>query len=160
MSMNWMNGCNKCSFLIVYKRPCWERAKYSGICSVRFLFFLWEVKRCTFSHFSRPFIIYLQIRIEGTLVDLLEWVECACLALFCAHIQRNTPPLHHLQPRHTLKCYSLNRTNIDTIINAVHSLQSGISPGPLVHRAPWQKRGSFRVSTTGTGNVAGQSSAA
>lgn len=54
-------------------------------------------------------------------------------------------------------CLFLNRTNIDTIIYSAHSLANGISPGPLLFRAPWQIGGSSRVSTPGRCRVAGQS---
>lgn len=54
-------------------------------------------------------------------------------------------------------CLFLNRTNIDTIIYSAHSLPNGISPGPLLFRAPWQIGGSSRVSTPGRCRVAGQS---
>ena len=57
-----------------------------------------------------------------------------------AHIQRNTPSLHHLQPWHTLKHLSLNPTNIDTIIYAAHSPHSGISLVPCCTGLPGKRR--------------------
>lgn len=51
----------------------------------------------------------------------------------------------------------LNRANSDAIIYSVHSLPNGISPGPVLLRAPWQIRGPSRVSTPGRHWVAGQS---
>ena len=59
----------------------WGRAKYSGICYVRFfpplgshswVKWLRFLSSCTFSHFSGPSIMHLWIKIGGTLEDLLK----------------------------------------------------------------------------------------
>ena len=108
---------------------------------------------CTFSLFSRPSIMHLWIKIEGTLEDLSERDTHT-------HTHTHTSTTCPCVTHSNLKCLSLHRPNMDTIIYAVHSLRSGISPGPLLLRAPWQRRGCSRVSTPETGRVAGQSSAA
>ncbi len=105
MSVSWTKGCSKCGFLIVHKMTCLGRAKYSGLCSARFLFFLWRKwcrfsSGCTFSHFSRPSIMHWQIKIVGTLENQLEWVCVLCTHThthrhFAAHTKKRTsPPLH------------------------------------------------------------------
>lgn len=107
----------------------WGRAKYSGICYVRFFpplgshsWVKWRrfLSSCTFSHFSGPSIMHLWIKIGGTLEDLLKW---ACMIFehtttrrhFLLHSKKETHLRHLPSMTHTHKCLSLNWTNTDTI---------------------------------------------
>lgn len=148
----------------------WGRAKYSGICYVRFFpplgshsWVKWRrfLSSCTFSHFSGPSIMHLWIKIGGTLEDLLKW---ACM-IFEHTTTRRHVLLHSKKETHLRHLPSMTHTHTNvypstgrTLTPSVHSLQSGIfSPGPLLLRAPWQRGGSSRVSPPGKLWVAGQS---
>lgn len=116
---------------------------------------------CTFSHFSRPSIMHLQIKIEGTLEDLLVWV-----CMLCTH----THTYLHTQARscsHSKAHLTSTTCPHDTHSNVSPSIgwtltpshmqytvyRVAFPPGPLLLRAPWQRGGSSRVSTPGTGRA-------
>lgn len=145
----------------------WGRAKYSGICYVRFfpplgshswVKWLRFLSSCTFSHFSGPSIMHLWIKIGGTLEDLLKTHLSEHAWFSNTHLHTRRHLLLHSKNTLTHKHTNVYPSTGRTLTPSVHSLQNGIfSPGPLLLRAPWQRGGSSRVSPPGTLWVAGQS---
>ena len=133
LGRSWMNSCNKCGFLIVLYMLRWGRAKYSGICYVRFFpplgrhsWVKWRrfLSSCTFSHFSGPSIMHLWIKIGGTLEDLLKW---ACM------IFEHTPTHTHTHTHTHTRAHT--HTHTDTHMQAPSSplKERNTPPPPSLH---------------------------